>query len=945
MAELPTDGLVLDVVASLYTDLHGHAPEELTLDTDLRSGLGIDSLGMVELLDRVGGAAGVVLGEDVLARAATPRDLARAIEGATRRGQETVPGAPGAAGSWLPGRPAGAVPRATSLAPGSFSTLNEALARHAAVHPHQVTIVLLGPDGSGVAEEITYGELHSEAQTIASALLAEGLSFGERVAIMLPTERAYFSIFCGILLAGGVPVPLYPPRPAGLKQDMARLAGVLRNAGAGALVTVPEAVAVARMLAVEVPSIRLVRTPRALSTHRGGRTPLPEPEVGADDLALIQYTSGSTGDPKGVVLTHRQLLANVRAMAEAAQVTTDDVVVSWLPLYHDMGLIGVWHTPLVIGMPLVVMSPLAFLARPARWLEAISTYRGTISAAANFAFQLCTERVADSEVARLDLSSWRLAFNGSEPVGQAVLEGFVRRFAPAGFRREAMCPAYGLAEAGVGIAFSPPGRGPRVELVSRTLLARSGRIVAVLPDDPAAMPVVGCGYPLPGYEIRIAGPGGFALGERAEGRVECRGPSLTEGYFGNESATAALWQHGWLDTGDLGYLADGELFLTGRAKDLIIRGGRNLHPEDVEAALRGVDGVEGGVAAFAVADPREGTERLAVVAETSVKAPDVRAALEREIRRRVTEVAGVPPDEIVLVPAGSVRRTPSGKVRRAATREALERGELGKPAPPVAVQLAAVARSELPLAGAHLARLVGGWLFAAYASLVAVCVASLAAAAIHLPLPSRARWVLTRRAARALSVLTGIAVRVDGALPPTSAPAIVVANHMSFVDAVALVLVSEDPLVFVTSTDFQSKPIVGSFLRRLGCAFVARDAPARTPGDVADLVRRVEAGERLAIFPEGSITLSPGVRPFHLGPFAVAAATGCAIVPVAIRGTRAVLPPGSRRPRRSPVSVVVGKPVEPPGAADFATEVAMAEDVRRALADLSGLPLVGAGER
>jgi acyl-CoA synthetase (AMP-forming)/AMP-acid ligase II len=276
------------------------------------------------------------------------------------------------------------------------------------------------------------------------------------------------------VFAGGVPVPLYPPAPGSRTgEELERLVTVLRNAGTCVAVTVPEAMHAARLLRLEVPTLRRVHT---MSNLLGPHPDAPLPQASSEDLALIQYTSGSTGDPKGVVLTHGQLIANVRAMGRAADVTAEDIVVSWLPLYHDMGLIGMWLAPLVLGLPLVVMSPLTFLARPAAWLEALTSYGGTISAAPNFAFQACVDRVTEPERAALDLSSWRLAFNGSERVTQATVDAFVQRFAGVGFRRDAMCPAYGLAEAGVGISFSPPGRGRCAGSTGRPCSTVSGRL-------------------------------------------------------------------------------------------------------------------------------------------------------------------------------------------------------------------------------------------------------------------------------------------------------------------------------------------------------------------------------------------------------------------------------------------------------------------------------------
>jgi acyl-CoA synthetase (AMP-forming)/AMP-acid ligase II len=446
------------------------------------------------------------------------------------------------------------------------------------------------------------------------ALLARGLTRGDTVAIMLPTSREYFPIFIGVLMAGGIPVPIYPPvRPSQLADHLRRQVHILTNAGATLLVAGPEAVPLGRLLRSHVESMRQIVIPESLATERGGALPSPGP----DDVALLQYTSGSTGHPKGVVLTHANLLANIRAMVDAAAVSGADTFVSWLPLYHDMGLIGAWLGSLYSGMPLVIMPPEVFLTRPARWLWAISTQRGTISAAPNFAYELCLRKVDDAELEGLDLSSWRLAFNGAEPVSPDTVERFAIRFGPYGLRRTAITPVYGLAESSVGLAFPPLGRGPLVDRVEREAFLRSGRAIPADEADADVIRFVACGQPLPGHDLRIVDTAGNEVPDRQEGRIEFRGPSATSGYYRNPDATRSLFRGAWLDTGDLGYIADGDLYVTGRVKDLIIRAGRNLHPEELEDAIGNLTGVRKGcVAVFASPDPEFGTERLVVLAET-----------------------------------------------------------------------------------------------------------------------------------------------------------------------------------------------------------------------------------------------------------------------------------------------------------------------------------------
>ncbi len=921
----PQGARVLAEVESLLADLHARARRSVGLHSNLTADLGLDSLAMVELHGRLEQAFGVRLPEEVLATASTPADWLAAIQRAR--------GAP--APALTPAPAASSTPRAAGEPwPASATTLTEALDWHEEIHPDLVTIRVV--DGRGSAEEITYAKLAAEARAVAQGLLARGLDRAERVAIMLPTGRAYFAVFLGVLLAGGVPVPLYPPaQPAMLEEHLGKQARLLRNAGAVALVTVPEAALAARLMRAQVPTLRGVHTPEALARNQG--QPQRMPAIAGEDLALIQYTSGSTGDPKGVVLTHAQLLANIAAMGEAVDVTTSDVFVSWLPLYHDMGLIAAWHAPLFFGLPLVISSPLTFLARPASWLEAISRFGGTLSAAPNFAYASCVERVTDAELATLDLSSWRVAFNGSEPVSAAVIERFIERFGCCGFRREAMCPAYGLAEVGVGATFTPLGRGPRIDTVSRGVLARSGRAVPVAATEPDAMTVVSCGVPLPGFELRIVDEHGRELPERREGEVECRSPSATAGYFANEAATAALWHHGWLDTGDRGYIADGELFLTGRSKDVVIRAGRNLHPEELETALGELHGVRrGGAAVFASSDPRLGTERLVVAVETELEAPAAREELSATIGRQAVELLGAPPDEIVLLRPGALLRTASGKIRRRATAEAFEAGTLGRAPRSLPLQLVRFAWLGARPAGRRVLDALAMWSFALYAWMAVGLIGAPLWVVMALPLPLGVRWWLTRGAARMLRAATGIELEVEGELP-SDGPAVIVSNHPSFIDGLVLLLVLATPAVFVASTDLERQPIAGSFLRRLGCTFVTRDQADRTAGAVAQIVAVLRGGQRLVVFPEGSITRAPGLRPFHLGAFAAAAGAGCPVIPFGIHGTRDVLRPGTLLPRRGAIRVRIGEAIFPAGN-DFRAQVELRDRARRAVAELSGEP-------
>jgi 1-acyl-sn-glycerol-3-phosphate acyltransferase len=930
-AENSDETLLLHAVASLAAELHdAGASVGVGLDTRLDAELGLDSLALVELRVRVEELFGVLLPDRLLATAATPRDWLRAISaaerGAAQRGTPTSPAAPR-----RPVRAGG--PSMVVGSPSDAQTLVEALAWHVSTHPDSVGVRLIEfADAEPTTQELTHRTLWDNASVLASGLHRHGIVPKGTVGIMLPTGVDYFTTFVGVLLAGGIPVPLYPPaRPSSVEDHLRRQAHILDQAGAGLLVVSADTRRLAHLLRALVPPLRVVATPDELCASAEG--PVAQPQTRPDDVALIQYTSGSTGRPKGVVLAHRHLASNIEAMVAATKATAADVFVSWLPLYHDMGLIASWFGSLFVGYRVVVMSPVAFLARPVRWLQALSTYGGTMSASPNFGYELCVRYVTDADLLGLDLSSWRLAFNGAEPVRAETMARFSERFAATGFRPEAMTPVYGLAEAGLGVTFPPLGRGPVVDSLDRGALARDRVAAIAAAGDPAPLAVVSCGQPLAGYEVRIVDDSGHELAARHEGRVEFRGPSATPGYFADPDATAALHDAGWLDTGDLGYLADGELYLTGRSKDLVIRAGRNLHPEELEEAVEGLQGVRKGcVAVFSSPDPRLATERLVVVAETRLRGEEERAALRRRIMATTVAILGGPPDDVVLAPPGTVLKTSSGKVRRSASRELYERGGLGRDgarwqvvrlaARAVAPQLRRTTR-----AGADLA-------YAFYAWGVVIAIGVPTWALLNVVPRLRWRWSLLRWAGNLLARMAGVEVLVERPVPDDDR-LVVVANHTSFVDGLAVVLAAPSPVAFVAGGDLESQRIAGPVLKRLGCEFVHPGDPVRAYADTERFVRRLQGGERLAFFPEGSLSRTPGLREFHLGAFAAACQSGAAVVPIGIAGSREIVRPGSKLPRRGSIRVSVGEPVVTEGT-DWSARVALRNRARVAVAELSG---------
>ena len=954
----PTPGnaaaTVIDAVEATLRDLHAgdtHLPPVL-LSSVLDRDLGFDSLGRMELLLRVERVFGVDLPADTLQRAETVGDLLGAVQRAHFQADasHTLPGGAVAAGlSAPPIAPAGPSAKAGQPdAPAQASTLLEVLAWHVQSHPEQTQVVVLPDDMlEGGEQRISYRQLAEASAAVATGLQRAGVVPRQSVAIMLPTSADYFSTYFGILMAGAIPVPIYPPaRASQLEDHVLRHGGILDNARAVMLVTVAEAEGVARLLQARVPGLGHVVTPRQLASAGGTPTPVT---VRSDDIAFIQYTSGSTGQPKGVALTHANLLANIRGMAGAIQANSRDVFVSWLPLYHDMGLIGAWLAPLYVGFPLVVMSPLAFLAKPLRWLQAMHRWRGTLSAGPNFAYELCLKRIDDAALAGLDLSAWRLAFNGAEAVSPDTVRRFAERFEVCGLRPSAMTPVYGLAEASVGLLFPPLGRVAPVDAIAREPFTREHRAVPAAPDDAGALRFAACGQPLPGHAVRIVDETGQEVRERTEGRLMFKGPSATRGYFHNPEQTAQLFHDGWLDSGDRAYRADGDIYITGRVKDIVIRGGRNLYPQEIEAAVAQVQGVRKGcVAVFGSPDPATGTERLVVLAEVqpaSTSTPtEAKAMLRDAVSRAVIDAIGEPPDEIVLAPPHTVLKTSSGKVRRSACRALYEAGGVGAAPASTRRQVLRLALGAVLPRLQHLGRAAGRAVFGLWAALLFWLLAPLTwLLTLLMPNPAAA-WALSGIAARTLFRLTGTPLTVRGLENLQSLsdrPFVLVSNHASYLDGVILVAALPRPMVFVAKRELQDQFIARHFLHRLGALFVERSNLQRSVADAGRLTDAVQQGRSLAMFPEGTFVARPGLLPFHLGAFLAAARAGVPVVPVAIRGNRELLPDGSMWPRRSSIQVDVCTPIHttadsPLDASQlFAAAVALRQASQQAIARYS----------
>ncbi|MGW8286768.1 MAG: AMP-binding protein [Desulfobulbales bacterium] len=880
------------------------ASTEPTLDSTLDRDLGLDSLAQAELLVRIEKTFNISLSEQLLATVDTVRDLLRVII-SSNPGQYNIIA-----------REIETIKLAdVEETPLKAVTLVKVLEWHAQKHPERPHIRFYSDQDND--EVITYLELWQEAERVAAGLQHFGLAPGESVLIMLPTGRDYFFTFFGILMAGGIPVPVYPPgRVKQIEEHLLRHSTIANNSLARIIVTVAEAKPFARLMHTHATSLRGIVTMPEL--HRPGTAALTEfrrPVLTKDNIAFLQYTSGSTGMPKGVVLTHANLLANIRAMAQVIHISPDDVFVSWLPLYHDMGLIGAWLGSLHFACQLVIMSPLAFIAKPQRWLWAIHRYRGTLSAAPNFAYELCLRRLEDNDITGLDLSSWRIGFNGAEAVNPATVRRFTERFSAYGLKPHTLLPVYGLAESSVGLAFPKPGNPIKIDRIQREIFMKSGEAVPVSsPGRSGDLEFVNCGEPLPGHQIRIVDAANRELQERMEGSLQFKGPSATTGYFKNPEKTKELFHGDWLNSGDKAYMAAGELYITGRTKDIVIRAGRNIYPVELEEAIGKVKGIRSGnVAVFGTVSPESGTECLVVLAETRKKDQQDLAAIKTEINSIVTDLVGDPPDEIVLAPPNTVLKTSSGKIRRRASRQIYEQGLIGKEQKSVRLQLARYILQGLTPKFRSSVKQVLAIFYASWCWVVYGCLVPLVALPVLILPVEKPRWAVIRFGVRVLSLLTGTWIRVLGLenLPATNNQCIFVSNHASYLDVYVLTAVLDRPFSFIAKAELRSKTIIHLLLKRIGTLFVERFDQQQGLLDAGLITVKGGAGRSLLFFPEGTFTRMPGLLPFKMGAFTVAAHLALPIIPIAIRGTRSILRSDSWFPRHGPITVRIGQPIYP----------------------------------
>lgn len=537
---------------------------------------------------------------------------------------------------------------------------------------------------TGAAQFYPYRDLLASALAAAAALQKRGIQPGDRVALVLPTSKGFLDAFLGCQLAGAVPAALYPPFRLGkLDEYFTRTRAMLNKIGARMLITDAR---IGKLLGPVASGVSSLESAIDVSALDGDRADWRRPEVQPDDAAFLQFSSGSTRAPKAVIMTHRSLIANLEMMAHAFRsipgINPEHGGVCWLPLYHDMGLVGCMLSGVYYPGTVTYISPDDFIVQPSLWLKTISRYKAMVSPAPHFAYRLCHAKIRDEELEGVDLSSWKLALNGAEPIEIEGMRLFQDRFSKWGFQSQAMTPVYGLAEAGLAVTFSDPDSPPLVTEFDRELLATRNTAA-----PGRGRPLASVGKRLPGLDVQIRDDSNHAVRENLVGKIVVRGASITPGFFNDPELTQAAIQDGWLDTGDLGFFHEDNLYIAGRAKDLIIIRGRNYAPQEIEDLLFDLPGVRTGCAVAVSASAGTEGEQVIILAEKDLRLPIPESELASTISERIVAGLSLRPSIVQILEPGTLPRTSSGKFRRADALRMFLDGELVPPEKVTALKL------------------------------------------------------------------------------------------------------------------------------------------------------------------------------------------------------------------------------------------------------------------
>lgn len=908
-----------DITKSLLVESGQHYIREIRVNDNLHQQLKIDSLMRAEMFSRISKEFDVDIPDSFISKAETLQEIADYIHKAPNAKIKKDPHAVSASHG-----------KRKHFDLSQSQSLIDVLLTYGQKAPNMAHIYFQHENGR--EEIITYGSLLEKSMTVAANLKALGLTEGETVAIMQPTNPGFFYSFMGVLIAGGIPVPIYPPFRMHMIEAYAKTeAHILNNAGVRYLITFEEAERLSQLLKSFVPGLRAVKTVKELLQQREAITPF---KASAEQFALIQYTSGSTSNPKGVLLSHANLLANIRGYGETIEASEKDVAVSWLPLYHDMGLIAMWLGSLYYGASLVLLTPFSFLNHPEKWLWAIHYHRGTLSGGPNFGYELCVKKLDTASLEGLDLSSWRAAANGAEKVYPRTLDLFAKKFAPYGFNRKILLPVYGLAEATVALTIPPTDREFRVDYVEREAFEKERKAIQT---DEKGLEFVSCGKPMRGHEVRIVDETGNVLPERNVGELQFKGPSAMQGYYNNPEATRAIYHDGWFASGDFAYIADDEVFITGRRKDLIIKAGRNIYPAEIEELLLSVKGIRPGcITAFSVGEAERGTEKMVIVAETKQEDKVKREQMIDEIQSIVNETLDLFADEVLLVPPHAVPKTSSGKLQRSGCKKLYEEGKLAAKSAPPWVQITRLVSKGIFNKVTHNLKTVVKALYTGYMGIM-VFVTMLPIYLLSFVLPKNTTQHLIRFWCKLIPILGGVITSIRGKEHLTKKSMIYAANHASYLDALFLFALLPSNTYFIGKKELLSVPILKQLLKQMPFLSVERGEQSKGTKDTEALQALLHQGNSLFIFPEGTFGYAEGLRPFRLGAFKMAVETNTGVCPIALQGTRTILRGDNRLLFPNTVTITISKPIQPEGR-EWQNVIELRDQVREVIRAHCGEP-------
>lgn len=567
-----------------------------------------------------------------------------------------------------------------NLFPGKISNLGEILRWRSSNQPNKIAYIFL-EDSDQKESILTFEDLDKKAQTIAFALQEQN-AVGERALLLYPPGLEYIHAFYACLYAGVISVPVYPPDPARLNRTLPRLQAIIKDSQAKFVLTTQAVLTLAETFLGHSPELKALQwiATDNLGIFMDGR----DWSIDSNNLAFLQYTSGSTGSPKGVMITHRNLMENGKMIYQIFQPNEQTVTVGWLPMYHDLGLIGMMLPAVYVGMPLIFMSPLSFLRRPIRWLQAITRYKANVSGGPNFAYDLCVRRIKPEERATLDLSSWRTALCGAEPIRSQTIKNFCEYFEPSGFSKKSFYPCYGLAEATLMVTGGRPNSSPLVKKIKKSFLKKGDQNLFEA-DDKDCQELVCCGQPIGDQLVYIVDPETrLKLPQGQIGEIWVQGKNVAQGYWNHPSESKFTFQAHledtgegpFLRTGDLGFMTGEGLFITGRLKDLIVLFGENHYPQDIELIVENSHPAarKGCGAAFSL--EKEGIERLVIAQEIDILPEVDLKEIESTIRDSVIQEQGVEVYRILLIGPKSIPKTSSGKIQRQACKEEFLSGNL-----------------------------------------------------------------------------------------------------------------------------------------------------------------------------------------------------------------------------------------------------------------------------